>query len=118
MSEYVYLFRTSEAGRQAAMGTPEQAQRSMQAWLAWIRELETSGHLKQRGQPLGSGGRVLQGPARSVTDGPFVEVKDLVAGFLTVEARDLDEAARLASGCPMLAGDGSVEIRPVAQLSL
>ncbi len=118
MSEYVYLFRTSEAGRQAAMGTPEHAQRSMQAWLGWIRELEASGHLKQRGQPLASEGRVLRGPAKNVTDGPFVEVKDLVAGFLTVEARDIDEAARLALGCPMLAGDGSVEIRPVAQLAL
>ncbi len=117
MSEFVYLFRTSEAGRQAALGTPEQAQRSMARWLEWIRELEATGHLKQRGQPLASAGAVVRGPEKVVTDGPFVEVKDLVAGFLTVEARDLEEATELAHGCPMLAGDGSVEIRAVAQLN-
>jgi len=117
MSEFVYLFRTTEAAQQAALGTPEQAQRSMQAWLAWIRELEAGGHLKQRGQPLDRGGRVVRGPGKTVTDGPFIEVKDLVAGFLTIEARDLAEAAELAAGCPMLAGDGSVEIRPVMELA-
>jgi hypothetical protein len=113
MAEFVYLFRTSEEGRRAALGTPEQAQRSLQAWLAWIRELETSGHLKNRGLPLSSGGCVVRGSARTVTDGPYVEAKDMVMGFITVEARDADEAAALAGGCPMLHGSGSVEIRPV-----
>jgi hypothetical protein len=46
-----------------------------------------------------------------------VEVKDLVAGFIVVEARDLEQAVELARGCPMLAGDGSVEIRPVMKLT-
>ena len=49
MSEFVYLFRASMAGRREAMGTPERAQRSLQAWLAWIRELEAKGHLKDPG---------------------------------------------------------------------
>jgi hypothetical protein len=45
MSEFVYLFRTTDADARLAMGSPEQAQKSMQAWLAWIRELEANGHL-------------------------------------------------------------------------
>ena len=39
-----------------------------------------------------------------------------VLGFLVVEARDLAQAVELASGCPMLAGGGSVEVRPVGTL--
>jgi hypothetical protein len=113
MGEFVYLFRASEAERREAMGTPERAQRSMQAWLAWIRELEAKGHLKSPGQPLEPAGRVVRGKKKVVTDGPYVEAKDLVLGFIIVEARDLAQAVELSTGCPMLAGGGSVEIRPV-----
>src|ERR1041385_9126926 len=89
MSEFIYLFRASAAGRREAMGTPERAQRSLQAWLAWIRDLEAKGHLKNPGQPLSSAGRVVRGSQRVVSDGPFVEAKELVLGFIVVEARDL-----------------------------
>ena len=51
-----------------------------------------------------------------VTDGPFTEAKDIVSGFLIVQARDADHAAELAKGCPMLEGEGSVEVRPVMKI--
>jgi hypothetical protein len=108
MSEFVFLFRSNESEHLEHMGTPELAQQSMQAWLAWVRELEAKGHLKNPGQPLERGGK------QQVIDGPFVEAKDLVLGFMVIEARDLDEAVALSSGCPMLDGAGSVEVRPVA----
>jgi hypothetical protein len=113
MSEFVYLFRASESARKGAMGTPESAQRSLQAWLAWMRKLEADGHLKNPGQPLAPEGKVVRGKSKSVSDGPFVEAKDMILGFIVVEARDLAEAVELSKGCPMLDGDGSVEIRPV-----
>ena len=116
MSEFVYLFRSTDADRREAMGTPERAQNSLQGWLAWIRELEAGGHLKHPGQPLAATGTVVRGKPAVVTDGPYVEAKDLVLGFIVVEARDLAEAVELARGCPMLAGEGSVEIRPVETL--
>ena len=58
----------------------------------------------------------MRGAERTATDGPFIEVKDMVAGFIVVRARDVDEAAALAAGCPMLEGGGSVEVRPVLHL--
>jgi hypothetical protein len=118
MSEFVYLFRASLAGRREAMGTPELAQRSLQAWLAWIRELEAKGHLKNPGQPLEPEGRVVRGPEKVVTDGPYIEAKDLVLGFIVIEARDLAHAVELSTGCPIVEGGGSVEIRPVGTLAL
>jgi hypothetical protein len=113
MSEFVYLFRVSDADHREHMGTPERAQQSMQRWLGWMRELETKGHLKERGQPLERTGKVVRRQGQMVTDGPYVEAKDLVAGFIVVEARDLAQAAELAAGCPILEGDGAVEVRPV-----
>lgn len=48
----------------------------------------------------------------SSTDGPFAESKEELGGFILVEANDLAEAKRLASGIP-LAKYGSIEVRPV-----
>jgi hypothetical protein len=118
MGEFVFLFRASEAGRREAMGTPERAQKSLQAWLAWIRDLEAKGHLKNRGLPLEPAGKVVRGQKRVVTDGPYAEAKDLVLGFLVIEARDLAQAVELSTGCPIVEGGGSVEIRPVGTLAV
>ena len=52
----------------------------------------------------------------SITDGPFAETKEQLAGFYLIEARDLDEAIRLASRIPP-ARVGSIEVRPVRELS-
>jgi len=116
MSDFVYLLRVSEGAHRDAMGTPERAQQSMERWLEWMRSLETGGHLKSRGQPLDRSGQVVRGQKKVVTDGPYAESKDLIAGFIVIEARDLAEAAALAAGCPILEGDGSVEVRPVLSL--
>ncbi len=48
----------------------------------------------------------------SVTDGPFAETKEQLAGFYMLEARDLDEAIQIASRIPP-ARVGSIEVRPV-----
>ena len=86
----------------------------MQKWTAWFKELGANGHLKELGHPLESTGTVVKGNQKIVTDGPFVEAKDMVLGYTLIEARDLKEAAELAKGCPVLHGaSGSVEIRPV-----
>lgn len=47
----------------------------------------------------------------TVTDGPFVETKEVFGGFYVVEARDLDHAIELGKLCP--APGGGVEVRPV-----
>jgi hypothetical protein len=51
----------------------------------------------------------------SVTDGPFVETKEQVGGFILIEAGDLDEAVQLAARIPALRL-GAVEVRPVKEL--
>ena len=53
----------------------------------------------------------------SVTDGPFAETKEQLAGFYLIEAKDLNEAIGLAAKIPP-ARAGSIEVRPVRELSV
>jgi hypothetical protein len=52
----------------------------------------------------------------SVTDGPFAETKEQLAGFYLIDARDLNDAIQVASKIPP-AREGSVEVRPVRELN-
>lgn len=83
------------------------------------------------GESLRAGGRYLGGEALrpaptavtvrvrdgdvSVTDGPFAETKELLAGFYLIDAENLDEAVDVASGIPP-ARVGSIEVRAVREL--
>ena len=51
----------------------------------------------------------------SVTDGPFAETKEQLAGFYLIEARDLNDAIQAAAKIPP-AREGSIEVRPVREL--
>jgi hypothetical protein len=53
----------------------------------------------------------------SVTDGPFAETKEQLAGFYLLDARDLNEAIQMAAKIPP-AREGSVEVRPVRELKV
>ncbi|WP_339530844.1 YciI family protein [Pseudomonas mucidolens] len=53
----------------------------------------------------------------SITDGPFAETKEQLAGFYLIDAKDLNEALQVAGGIPA-ARVGSVEVRPVRELNL
>lgn len=53
----------------------------------------------------------------SITDGPFAETKELLAGFYLIDAKDLNEALRIAEGIPP-AKHGSIEVRPVRELDM
>jgi hypothetical protein len=53
----------------------------------------------------------------SVTDGPFAETKEQLAGFYLIEARDLNEAIQAAAKIPP-AREGSVEVRPIRDLEV
>jgi hypothetical protein len=96
--------------------SPEQMQQGIKQWMGWIETLKKSGHVKQIGERLDTTGRVVRGRTKSVTDGPYVEVKDSVGGYMLVEARDMDQAVELSKGCPILERDGTVEIRPIASM--
>ncbi|ABD82574.1 YciI family protein [Saccharophagus degradans] len=84
-----------------------------------VESLSASGHYID-GAPLQMTNtaatlRVRNGKS-SITDGPFAETKEQLAGFYMLEAKDFNEALRLAEKIPP-ARYGSVEIRPVRELA-
>src|SRR6266545_3543054 len=87
---------------------------------AYSDALQESGHsiAAQALQPVHTATtvRVRNGHV-SVTDGPFAETKEQLAGFYLIEATDLNEAIQLASKIPP-ARVGSIEVRPVRELSV
>jgi hypothetical protein len=109
MAKFMYLFRSNpEAYRSMS---PEQMQQNMKKWMDWKDSLEKNGHIKQLGERL-----VVRGRAKTVTDGPYVEVKDFIQGYMLLEAQDIDQAVELSRGCPILERDGTVEIRPFVSM--
>ena len=59
----------------------------------------------------------MRGGRVTVTDGPFAETKEQLAGFYLIEARDLNEAIQIAARIPP-AREGSIEVRPVRELEI
>ena len=51
-----------------------------------------------------------------MTDGPFAESKEVVGGYLIIQAKDMNEAAEIAKGCPGYEYNGSTEIRDIHKM--
>ncbi|HXU63852.1 MAG TPA: YciI family protein [Polyangia bacterium] len=111
MSQFVFLYR----GGMPADTSAAEMQQQMQRWMTWLKDLGEKGFVKDPGQPLERGGKLVSGKQKMVTDGPYAE-KDLVSGYTLVEAKDLAHAAELSLGCPIFTYGGAVEVRPVAKM--
>jgi hypothetical protein len=114
MANFLFVYRGSGDGR--ATMTPEQMQQHMQKWMDWIAEGFRNGWMVNAGDALTAEGRVVNSK-KVVTDGPFVESKEIVGGYSIVQAPTLDDATELAKGCPGLLTGGRVEVRPLAGLA-
>jgi hypothetical protein len=97
--------------------TPEQMQQTLQKWSAWIGEGLANGWILEPGDALTQQGRVVR-PMNIVTDGPFIESKEIVGGYSVIQAESIEAASELAKGCPGLQSGGSVEVRPLAGFAI
>ena len=113
-AQFLLLFRHSQEGPDP---TPAEMEQIMGKWMAWMQGMGARGEMAGVNR-LQDTGRVLRGPgAADVTDGPFAEAKEIVGGYVLVNARDLAAAEAIARGCPGLAmGSTIVEVRPVEPL--
>ncbi len=95
---------------------PEAMQQSMDRWSKWISQGFAEGWLLDAGDALLPEGRLVT-IEKVVTDGPFVESKEVVGGFSVIKAASFDEALTHAKTCPQVTEGGAVEIRQMAGLS-
>ena len=90
----------------------------MQKWMQWMGDLTQQGKFIGA-QPLDQTGKQVTGNKRVVTDGPFMEGKEMVGGYLMCKAGTYDEAVEIAKGCPILEfDDGIVEVREIQELKM
>jgi hypothetical protein len=113
MKKYLFLFRGGY--EKAFQLPPEQFQVHMQRWMKWLDDLAKQGKLAGA-QPLNRSGKVVTGNEKIVTDGPFMESKEIVGGYMICKADTCDEALEIAKGCPSLAIGGMVEVREIEEL--
>jgi hypothetical protein len=114
--KYLCLVYVNEKKLEAL--SPKDGQTLNNDSLAYDRHLRENGHfIAAQALEFVKAGAVVrrQGDKVSVTDGPFAETNEQVGGFMLVEAKDRDEAIRLASRIPVIEF-GRVEVRPVREL--
>jgi hypothetical protein len=92
--------------------SPEEMQRKVEAYQAWVGKFQTSGR-HVGGEKLGEeGGKLvrLQNGRLSIVDGPYIEAKEVVAGYILLRAANYEEALEMLRDCPFL-HDGTVALR-------
>ncbi len=113
MEKFIYLFR----GGDNSNLSPEAMQAQMQKWNQWMQSLSQKG-IMIGGEPLERTGKQVNGSKKVVTDGPFVEAKEMIGGYLVVNAKDINEAVEISKGCPIFDVDGKLEIRPIQKMEM
>ncbi len=113
MTKYMLIYRSPAAAMQEFQPSPEQMQAMMKQWDEWKQAFKDN--ILEVGDGLKTEGRVLQ-PDDTVTDGPFIEAKEILGGFSMIQADSFEEALKVSRACPVRHMPGnSVEIRELAE---
>jgi hypothetical protein len=116
MEKFIFLFRGGDNHAHNAKDS-QAASENMKAWMTWMEGLGKKGVLVG-GEPLQPTGKQVSGKNKVVTDGPFVEAKEMVGGYIMVTAKDIDEAVELSKGCPIFQENGKLEVRPIQKMNM
>lgn len=95
----------------------EESRAAMDEIGAWVQKWRDAGKVLPGGEELGlsQDARTIRPGADGqpvITDGPYLELKEVVGGFLVLETTDIDEALAIAAEWPALTGSSSIEVRP------
>lgn len=105
MPKFLFIYRESTEPRTPP--SPEEMQALQTAWYTWMQKFSSA--IVPGGDGLKPTGRVLK--AGVVTDGPYVEAKEIIVSFAIIQADDLDAALAIARACPP---GHTIEIREFA----
>jgi len=110
MKEFMMIFVGADY---ASLGlSPEDLQTRMGKWFAWGNKMKEQGMLRG-GEALTPQIRRIVGENRTVSDLTSAEVKEIVGGYYTVEAKDFDAVEKIAQDFPDYDLGGTVEIREI-----
>jgi hypothetical protein len=113
MKEYLMIFR-NEKSENAEAPSEADMKEVMKQWRQWIQGIARKGNFSGTNR-LSSDGKTLK-PGNIVTDGPYIEAKEMIGGYVIVKTNSLEEAIEIAKECPNLTYGGNVEVRPVVNI--
>jgi hypothetical protein len=105
MAKFLFIYRESTASR--AQPSPEEMQVLGGQWYAWMQKFSAS--ILPGGDGLQHTGRIVK--AELVTEGPYIEAKEIIVSFGLIQADDYDAAVAIARECPP---GHTIEIRELA----
>jgi hypothetical protein len=109
-NEYLLLFRGDEWYRHLSS---DELQRVIEQSKSWLDRLAAEGKVKGF-QALARQGTIVSGKSsRIIADGPFIESKEAIGGYLLLQANSLEEAVAIAKTSPSIPHGTSIEVRPV-----
>jgi hypothetical protein len=95
--------------------TEEERYVGMREMTKWVEEFVQAGNY-QSGEPLFATGRYV-GKDYVLSDGPFIEAKEGISGYMVFNAENIDQATSIAQSCPkLIRGELQLEIRPIMQV--
>jgi hypothetical protein len=105
MNQFLILVRGSDH----SVVSPEQTQKRMELFGEWVQKVLAGRYVA--GAPLeDTDARLLTGKNEVLTDGPFLESKEMISGYFIISANDIGEATELTKLCPLL-GQFRLEVR-------
>ena len=114
MKEFLLVFRRDLVTKEVQQ-SPEQMQSMMKPWQDWMGSLAAQNKLANPGNRLDNNGMVVK-PGGMVTNGPYVEIKEGIGGYIVVRCESIEAAAELSKGCPILMVGGNVEVREIVPM--
>ena len=107
---FICVLRAKPSDAESNAPSPEQMQKMMEAYQKWQEQF--ADNIEDMGGKLASDGKVVS--MNSVEDGPFVELKDIIGGYMFIKADSIDEAVTVIESSPMVQNPAvSIEIRQV-----
>jgi hypothetical protein len=112
-TKFLCLYRFAASGWPAKPSSPQEMQAQYAAWKAWMSKFEKE---LLPGDGLKPGGAVVR--AGNVTDGPFIEAKEVLASYGLIETSSLERAIEIVKASPIgMDPNASVEIRELGGYS-
>jgi hypothetical protein len=108
-----YLFLQRSQPRESPPPSPAQMQEMYSAFLTWKEKFRD--RIEDLGAPLTANGAVVT--PSGMTDGPFVESKEIIGGYMIVVAESLEAALEVARESPAVVMGSSVEVREIRPMS-
>ena len=108
MDDFLFVFKNCDEDYSNI--TPEQMQQRMGNYAGWMEKLMAQGRYKGGAALQPDTGRLVKDKSTVLTDGPFLESKEIIGGYALISAKDYDEAVAFAKECPLL-DHWEVEVR-------